>query len=155
MAAMEESIDDLNDLAPEPDEDDDATDKVDVSQLANAIVGAVNAAQGPRKIKAAEYQRTRSVHRDKPMLTKKVMQNGVVLNRRQLTADAINLVNALKPGIYADGMISIVPLRDGTTGEAYDIRYANKTPDQRMTFKSRWPTFTHMLASVVREASAQ
>ena len=144
-----ETLDDLNDQFPE--DEDEAGGKVDMSQLATAIVGAVNAAQGPRKIKSGEYQRTRSEHRNKPELTRKVMQNGITLSRRQLTADAINLLNALRPGIHADGFVTIVAMRDGQTGTALDIQYPNKTIDDRMNFKSRWPSLEHMLAAVLRE----
>lgn len=146
---VEPTLEDLNDQFPEDDEDDSG--KVDISQLATAIVGAVNAAQGPRKIKNAEYQRTRSEHRDKPQLTQKIMQNGITLTRRQLTADAINMVNSLRPGIHAGGFITIVAMRDGQNGTALDIQYPSKTIDDRMNFKSRWPTFEHMLASVLHE----
>jgi hypothetical protein len=147
------SLDAVNDQFPDDEDDVDAS-KVDVSQLASAIVGAVNAAQGPRKVKAGEYQRTRSEHRDKPQLTKKIMQNGIMLTRRQQTADAINMLNALRPGIHADGFITIVAMRDGQNGTALDIQYPSKTVDDRMNFKSRWPTFEHMLAAVLREQSA-
>jgi hypothetical protein len=128
---------------------------VDVSELAGAIVQAVNAAQGPRKITAAEYMRTRSVHRDKPQLTRKIYQNGILLTRRTLTADGINFANAIQPGLYCDGTVQVVPMRDGATGVALDIRYENKTVDQRMALKTKFPTFEHMLAAILREQSAQ
>lgn len=122
-----------------------------ISQLATAIVGAVTAAQGPRKITAAEHQRERSVHRDKPLLTRKVFQNGFMLTRKQLSADAIHFANEIQPGVYADGMLQVVLLRDGTTGTALDIRYPNKSVDERMALASRFPSIEHMLATIVRE----
>lgn len=144
MAAINGDYDAIPDL-PSP------SSNVDIKALAEAIVGAVTATQGPRKITAAEYQRERSIHRDKPQLTRKVYQNGYMLTRHQLPADAIHLANAIRPGIYANGTIQVVPMRDGTAGMSLDIRYANKSPDERMELKSRFPTFTHMLAAIVRE----
>lgn len=148
-ATPQTALDDVNEMFPE--DEAPAAPNLDMQSLATAIVGAVNAAQGPRVIKNAEYQRTRSQHRDKPQLTRRVYQNGFLLTRRQMSEDAINLANTLLPGIYADGTVQVVPMRDGAAGMSLDIRYANKSPDERMNFKSRFPSFEHLLAAIVRE----
>ncbi|MGC4084440.1 MAG: hypothetical protein QM736_20575 [Vicinamibacterales bacterium] len=148
-------LDAVNNLSPEPDDDDEPETKVDVSQLANAIVGAVNQAAGPRMIKNGEYMRERSEHRDKPQLTRKVYQNGILLDRRQLTAEDIRLLAHIRPGVYFDGDIRIVELREGdakTNVTSLDIRYENKTVDQRMAFKARFGSFTGTLRAIVHAA---
>jgi len=144
-------LDEVNDLSPQVDES--ASGSVDVSMLAGAIVQAVNAAQGPRKPTLSEYLTQRSVHRDKPQLTRRVYQNGMLLTRRQLTADAIHMLNEIRPGIYADGMLQVVPLREGATSMSFDIRYQNKSVDDRMAVKAKFQTFEHMLAAILREQS--
>ncbi len=136
-------------------EDDSPALDVNVSQLAGAIVTAVNAAQGPRKIEADEYQRTRSAHRGKPALGRKFYQNGILLSRRQLTHEAIRLLHLLRPGSYDNATIHVVPLREGNNRnqpDALDVRYSNKSVDDRMAFKSKFPTFEHMLRAIVKES---
>lgn len=119
--------------------------------LAAAIVAAVNANQPPRKIKAAEYQRTRSVHRDKPKLTRPIYQNGYALDIYQLSKDAIEMANQIKPGIYADGLLTVVSIQEGTGMHALNITYPNKSVDERMAIKSAFPSFEHMLARILKD----
>lgn len=123
---------------------------VDPAALAAALAFSVN---GPRKIGPAEYQRTRSLHRAslKGQLQRKYLQNGIQLFREQLTADAIAMLNELQPGLYADGFFNVVPVQDGNKLTGLDIRYSNKTIDDRMKVKSFWPTFEHMLAAMLKE----
>lgn len=149
--AAEPSIDDVNDMSDSSQEMVPQVSNAAISELAKSIVGAVNDAHGPRKVDYGEFMANRSVHRDKPELTRKIYQNGILLTRRQMSADAINLANALKPGTFANGRVAVVAVADGTQGVALDIRYNNKTPDDRMAFKSLYPTFEHLLASLVRE----
>lgn len=120
-------------------------------ELADAIVAAVNAAQGPRQIKIGEYMRDRSPHRHKPALARKFFQNGIMLDREQLSKDAIEMLNVLKPGMYCDGTFRVVPTQDGTKLSALDIRYDNKSIDERMNLKANYPTFEHMLAAMLKE----
>lgn len=122
--------------------------------LAAAIVAAVNDAHGPRKITNAEYLRTRSEHRHKPLLARVYYQNGIRLDREQLTSDAIEMLNLLQPGIYCDGIFQVVPMQEGAKMSALDIRYGNKSVDDRMRLKSLYATFEHMLAAMLKERAA-
>jgi hypothetical protein len=120
--------------------------------LAASIVAAVNANSGPRKIGIAEWQRTRSVHRNKPILDRKYYQNGILLDRNQLTADAITMLNSLQAGSYADGLLRVNAVSDGNKMSALDICYNNKSVDLRMELKSKFPSFEHMLVAMLKEA---
>jgi hypothetical protein len=122
--------------------------------LAGAIVTAVNAAQGPKKIGVARYLRERSVHRGKPFLARKTMQNGFQLSEDALSRDAILMANELKPGVYCNGTFRVVAAQDGTSMSGIDIQYSNKSIDQRFTLKSNYPTFEHMLAAILKEQEA-
>lgn len=138
-------------IDPDTQDDETPSENVNTSQLANAIVQAVTAANGPRKVSFDEYDRTINNHRNKPALTRTYFQNGIRLQRDQLTADAINMLNSLRPGSYADGLFQVVAVQDGIKHSALDIRYQNKTIDERMQMKSAYPTFEHMLAAMLRE----
>lgn len=124
------------------------------AELAAAIVSAVNDAHGPRKLSFHEWNTKRSVHRNKPLLKRKCFQNGIQLDRYQLTADAIEMLNVLQSGVYFDGFAQVVAMQDGNKLSGIDIRYGNKSVDQRMEFKSRWNTFEHFLAGMIAERQA-
>jgi len=154
MPDMQSADDDLGNFNPDPALEAPAAAGVDISALAKAIVGAVNDAHGPRKVGFSEYMRTRSVHRNKPLLARKCFQNGIQLMRDQLTADAIEMLNVVQPGSYFDGFIIVAAIQAGNKMSGIDIRYANKSVDQRMEFKSRFQSFEHLLAALLKEREA-
>jgi hypothetical protein len=123
-----------------------------VKALADAIVSAVNDNRGPRKVTLEEYNRTTDAHRHKPALARKYYQNGIMLQREQLSADAINMLNALQPGLYCGGVLSVVPTQDGTKMSALDIRYTNKSVDDRMAIKDQFRDFEGMLKAMLKES---
>jgi hypothetical protein len=155
-AASDPELDAINDDFVEPEEDDAESDRrVDVASLATAIVGAVNAAQGPRKMSHAEYIRERSEHRHKPNLGRKFYQNGILLTKRQLTEADIRLINLLRPGVYLGGMFSVVEVRDGDAHgrvPAFDLRYSNRTVEDRMQIKSEFGSLGAILRAILKEA---
>ncbi len=110
--------------------------------------------QTPRKIGVARYLRERSVHRGKPFLTRACYQNGYPLEESQLSADAIEMLNVLKPGQYCQ-KFDVRPARHGNSMSGIDITYSNKSLDERMQLKSLYPTFEHMLAAMLKEQQAQ
>lgn len=115
--------------------------------LANAIVAAVNANQGPRKIGVARFLRERSLHRGKGYLTRAVQQNGIDLDESMLNADGIKMLNVLKPGMYCNGVFVVIGLQNN----GINITYNNKSPDDRWNLRSAYPTFNNMLAAMLRE----
>lgn len=121
------------------------------AELAEAIVGAVNASQGPKKIGHARYMRERSLHRGKGFLARKVFQNGIEVSEDQISKDAIAMLNALEPGNYAEGLVQVIPTRAGDSMSGIDIVYSNKTVDERIRFATRFPSFEILVSSLLKE----
>lgn len=129
--------------------------EVDTRDLAAAIVTAVNATQPPRQMSSEEYEKSSSnKHRDKGTLKRRAYQNGFLLDEGTLSKDQIEMLNIIKPGIYCQGKVIVTATQDGQAFSAIDIQYANRTPDQRMEFKTYFPSFSHLLASILKEQTA-
>lgn len=68
------------------------------------------------------------------------------------------MLNVLKPGSYCDDMVLVVPIGGGDRDRfmpmekrAIDIRYDNRSVDQRMAFNSRFRSFEGLLEAILRE----
>jgi len=116
-----------------------------VPDLAKAITEGIAAGQPPRKIEYGEFMLTRSVHRDKPELVRRVFQNGYEVERGQLTAEDIAKVNAVyRPGRYVNGLVSV-----NVTPEAVNFHWNNATQDMRLQLQSQVRSFSEMLDRIL------
>lgn len=80
-----------------------------------------------------------------------VYQNGARLNPVMLSDEEITLLNQVKPGRYNKNKWEVVRRRD----KSIDIRFANKSIEQRMEMKGEAVTLTGMLQKILIEQEAQ
>lgn len=130
---------------------------VSMNDLASAIGASVASAMEARdskgrKVTFGEFQRKRNVGKTK--LTRHVFQNGFQLNPSRLKNNQIELLNRLnRTGRYIERKIEVLIREDGAD-EFIEIRYANKSADQRMELRGYIRNFTDMLEQIVKEQDA-
>jgi hypothetical protein len=79
-----------------------------------------------------------------------VFQNGARLNPIMLSNEEMDLINQLKPGRYAKRRIEVVRRRD----KSIDIRYPNRTIEQRLELKGVARNLTELLKVILIEQEA-
>ena len=82
---------------------------------------------------------------------KYVTQNGARMNPELLRDREIELLNQVRPGTYHGKKIQVLKRRD----KSIDIRYANKSFEQRMDFKNYARDMTELLEKILTEQEAQ
>jgi hypothetical protein len=86
-----------------------------------------------------------------PVLKRNFWQNGAQLNHSTLFDREIELLNRIThSGRYMDRKVEII-----YTPEDVHIRYANKSPDQRMELKNFFRSLQELLETVVKEQEAE
>ncbi len=120
--------------------------------LAQALTDALNANAPTKYIKYGKHDLANVFNprglKSRP-LRRACYQNGMLLQERQLHDSEIDLLNKLTPGVYFDGLVTVVEQADGTE-LMLRILYRNRTADQRQELASRGAyTFTHMLQVMV------
>lgn len=127
--------------------------QVGVSELAQALITAIEATRPPSKKtpftrKAGDPWQNKDGS-PKPKLKRTIYQHAIEISPEQLKSEQIELCNKLKPGRYCDGHIRVIKRKDG----ALDIDYPIKTAAQRLklvnTFGLR--DFTELLQRLVDE----
>lgn len=131
---------------------------VNMNDLANAIGASVASALESRdskgkKVTFGEYNRKRNAGKAK--LSRDYFQNGFKLNAEDLSNEQIDLLNRVsRSGRYIDRKVELI-VRDEGAETVVEIRYANKTADQRMALRENIRNFTDLLKQVVDAQDAE
>lgn len=80
-----------------------------------------------------------------------VFMNGARLNPRMLTAEEIELLNQVRPGLYNKKKWAVTVRRD----KSIDIGYSNKTVQQRLELAREAPSLADMCRRILTEAEAR
>lgn len=125
-----------------------------VEKLSSAIAAGI-ASTAPKKVTAGQYEphtpwqpgSKRSAHK----LKHTVYQNGYRVPVKRLTNQEIDNLNAIsRPGRYINRMVEVVMWDEGGLVNL-DIRYNNKTHDQRSENKNHWRSFEELTKKIVEE----
>jgi hypothetical protein len=128
---------------------------VGLSELASALVQAIQATQPPRKETAANRKpKTPWTPKDgspKLKLKRKMHQHGMPIDADILTNEQIALINQLKPGTYMNGNVRVVRRRD----KGLDIDYPIKTAAQRLKLVNQFgiTSFDSLIQRCLDEAA--
>lgn len=88
---------------------------------------------------------------DGPPMAREIWINGLHQTASQLTDTEINLFNRLsRSGRYIDRLVEVVTGRDGV-----EIRYNDKTNDQRNENAGKWRSTVEMLEQIVKAQDAE
>jgi hypothetical protein len=130
--------------------------------IAKGIADGLKATAPPRKIEFGEFNGKSPFDKkanssgfygpnEKPVLERASFQNGIRFREEYLTDVEIGLLNqVVRPGRYIERMVEVVIWDDGSE-KAMDLRYKNKTPDQRSELKSEAKSLLVMLKRIVEE----
>lgn len=133
-----------------------ATDPM--SQIAQAIREGFKGAT-KQKVSISEFDPKCYVQEGLPKkmkskLKRKVYQNGFRLNPNNLSNTEIDGFNAIRGGRYLNRTMEVIVRDEGTASEAVELRYSNKTFDQRMTNKGLWRNLGE-LVTIIQEEMAE
>ena len=105
---------------------------VAVSDLAQALIQAINATKPPEKKTPFNRKRQGPFETKdgtpKPRLKRVMYQHGVEMNPGTLFPEEIELLNKVKPGVYCNGLVRVLRRKD----RSYDIDYPIRTAAQRL-----------------------
>lgn len=105
---------------------------IDANALAQAIITATEAAQGPRKktivTRKSKGPWTNKDGSAKPRLKRRMYQHGVEMHADNLSSAEIDALNKLRPGSFCDGFITVVRRKD----KGLNLDYPIKTSAQRL-----------------------
>lgn len=105
---------------------------VAVSDLAQALIQAINATKPPEKKTPFNRKRQGPFETKdgspKPKLKRVMYQHGVEMNPGTLFPEEIELLNKVKPGTYCEGHVRVIRRKD----RSYDIDYPIRTAAQRL-----------------------
>lgn len=88
---------------------------------------------------------------EKPTLTRQCYQNGYRLQEEKLHPEEIEMINLVtRPGFYIERMVEVIIREDGSS-ETLELRYKNKTPDQRSELKGEAKNFGIILKRILEE----
>lgn len=113
-----------------------------------------------RKVTFGEYEtRPTAYHPNKksgPKLTRNYSQNGIRIRYENSSDDEVRLLERLTHGgRYIDRLVEVIFVQDGTE-ESIDIRYNNKTNDQKLQIGSAVQgSFKRMLELIVADQEAE
>jgi hypothetical protein len=129
---------------------------VDVKELAQAIKEAVEETAPIKQVHISRYRAktpfnpTGAKRAQRPKLNCTFFQNGDKPNPTRLFDEEIELINGLKPGRYINRVVEVVEKIEG--GErAVEIRYSNKTPEQRFENKNHFRSLLELLRLIHAE----
>lgn len=149
---MAKTEDELNDVVVDETPAAPPAGMVSMDALANAIGASVASALESRdsktkKVTFGEY--TRRMNAGKSKFTREYYQNGFKLSAVDLdnvTIDALNRIS--RTGRYIDRKVEVI-VRDEGADSVVEIRYANKTADQRMELRGNIRSFTDLVQQIV------
>ena len=123
------------------------------AQMSQGIAAGINEAR-PRKVTAGQYDPKTPWQPNKKKalkLTRNTFQNGTWLNPATLNNTEIGLLNRLnRSGRYIGRLIEVLVRQDGSD-EVVELRYKNRTTDERMEHRSAYRDLADMLAKIVDE----
>lgn len=125
------------------------------SELANALVQAIEAAKPPaKKNPFNRTKRTPWTPKDaspKLKLKRKVYHHGVLVDAERANNEEIDLMNKIRPGSYCDGFVQVIRRRD----KGLNIDYSIKTASQKLRLVNQFGirNFKELLEYLIDEAS--
>jgi hypothetical protein len=128
------------------------------TEAMRAQTDALVAAQGQKKIGIGEYDPKTFVQPVKALahkLTRQCWQNGFLMDPDQLdnvTIDALNQIT--RSGRYLDRLVEVIVREDGAD-ETVELRYANRSSDQRNAIKGVAKSIGDMLTQIVAAQQAE
>jgi len=143
--------------------------KIIAQGIAEGMKGLVEqmAANAPRRKKTqGEFEQTlktpfidrakeRATNKRKPSLSRNTFQNGYRLRDEFLVAEEIDLLNKIKkPGRYINRMVEVI-IRDEGSEQVLELRYSNKSPDQRFELKNYARSLREICERVLEEGAGQ
>lgn len=129
--------------------------------IAQGIASGLKEIAPPRKVEFGEFNGKSPFDRkkdgtfyaagEKPALNRPSFQNGVKFREEYLTAEEINLLNQITiPGRYIERKVEVVIFDEGSD-QSIDLRYKNKTPDQRSELKSEAKDLVAICRRIIEE----
>lgn len=132
-----------------------AEPSVGASELASALVAAINAAK-PVEKKNAFNRKVLTPWTPKdgsPKLKskRKIYQHGLLVDPDKLDNEEIDLYNQIRPGTFLDGYVKVIRRRD----KGIDIDYPVKTASQRLRLVNQFGirNLKELLARCIEEAA--
>lgn len=124
---------------------------VAVSDLATALITAINATKPPEKKTPFNRKRTIPLPTVRPKRT--YFQHGIEVDCNLLTNEDIELLNKLRPGSYFGGHVKVIKRKDG----GIDVDYPIRTAAQRLKLVNNWgvTSFTVLLQKLIAEADVR
>lgn len=131
---------------------------LDASQIAHVIAAGMAEAMrqyAPKKISIGQYDPKNPFHPDKrtpkPQLTRHCFQNGTRMDPISMFDEEINLLNSIvRPGRYINRLVEVI-IRDEGGDRTLELRYKNRTADQRFENVKQFRDLVEMLRKVVME----
>lgn len=125
-------------------------------KITSGITAGINEAR-PKKVAMGQYD-PKSPFQPNKKLSKRLVrasyQNGTRLNPAQLYNSEIELLNRIsRSGRYINRLIEVIVRQDGAD-ETVEIRYKNKTIDERMEHRGAYNSLRDMLEKIVAEQDA-
>lgn len=136
---------------------DKAAATSETSELAaalQALAQATNKVDPLKQVSILEAPPTTPWNPDgsvRPKLKRVCYQNGARLDEGRMTAEEITLFNQIKPGLYNHKKWEVAKGRN----KGIDLRYKNKTIEQRMELKGDTKDIAGVLRMIVTEQEAQ
>ena len=126
------------------------------STIGTQIAEGINAAR-PKKVTAGQYDPKTPFHPNKKKavkLNRAMYQNGTRLSPNRMFDREIALANQIvRSGRYINRLIEVIVRQDGSD-EVVELRYKNRTIDDRMEHKGAYRDLTDMLTKIVDEQNA-
>ena len=122
------------------------TPKFGVDDLAKALAAAIESTRPPQK--KTPFNRPKPWEEKKPKFKRTWYQHGMEITPRQVSAEAIELMNIAKPGIYVKGLVRIIKMKD----RSYNITWPVATSAQRLrVIQEAGATFEDILKRCIAE----
>lgn len=135
-----------------------ALNSEDVQGLAQAIRTAVEETAPQKQVHISRYIAQTPWNptgtRVRPELRGRFFQNGRLIQDDRLTADEINKLNKLKPGRYFDRKVEVLE-RSENGDVTVEIRYSNKSMEQRMEMKNLARNLNELLDGILAETKPE
>lgn len=87
-------------------------------------------------------------------LRRKAYQNGYRLNPNTLSNTEIDGLNKIRGGRYLNRTVEVIVRDQGASNEAVELRYSNKTFDQRMALKNEFRSLAEAVELIQEEMKA-
>ena len=127
---------------------------IDLKELASAITNAVAEAGPIKQVPISRYLAKTPWNptgsKQRPKLRATFLQNGYEIREAFVTDEQIHLLNQIKPGRYINRKVEVVE-RNEHGNHSIELRYNNKSIEDRMELKTEARNLTEMLQRIVNE----